>query len=173
MSGTAGSVTLDITATANYSNEMPFVKIDCGILDSSLWVDQEARTVFLTALLMAVPFEVIDPEPQLATSSLNETGFIVPPGWYGFVGASGPGIVRRAGLELEPGMDALHRLGSPDKYSRSEKFEGRRLARVSHGYIALNYDEYRMRDYTAAERMRRYRARKAQSKSSSKTRQSE
>jgi len=39
----------------------------------------------------------------------------VPPGWYGFIGAAGPGIVRKApGVGLSEGMKALEMLGEPD-----------------------------------------------------------
>src|SRR3990167_930952 len=45
--------------------KMPFVKLDCGILDSTLWFDRDARDVFLTALLMAVPYEVRESTPTI------------------------------------------------------------------------------------------------------------
>ena len=44
---------------------MPFVKLDCGILDSTLWLARPERDIFLTALLMAEPFELRDPVSQL------------------------------------------------------------------------------------------------------------
>jgi hypothetical protein len=43
---------------------MPFVKLDCGILDSSVWVDRPQRDLFITALLMAQPFELDEETPQ-------------------------------------------------------------------------------------------------------------
>lgn len=141
---------------------MPFVKLDCGMLDSTLWVDREARELFVTALLMAEPRELRAPEPQLEIRSLKETGFIVPAGWYGFVPAAGSGIVRRSGMPSEAGLSALERLGSPDPESRSPEFEGRRLARINGGFVILNFNKYRERDYTTAERSARYRARRAE-----------
>ena len=138
---------------------MAFLKLDTGILNSTLWVDRECREVFITALLMAEPFEITDPMPQLEVRALAETGFVVPPGWYGLVSAAGVGIVRRAMVDHEEGMAALERLGAPDLESRSRRFEGRRLVRVNGGYIALNFIEYRERDHTAAERSKRYRER--------------
>ena len=140
---------------------MPFVKLDCGMLNSSLWPDSEARTVFITALLMASPVEIKEPLDQINVRSLKPTGFQVPPGWYGMVDAAGVGIVRRAGLEQEEGLAALERLSAPDPDSRSERFDGRRVARVNGGYLVLNYDIYRQKDHTAAARVRRYRERKA------------
>lgn len=138
---------------------MAFVKLDTGILDSTLWIERECREVFITALLMAEPFELETPAEQLEVRTLEKTGFIVPVGWYGFVRAAGPGIVRRALVDQESGLIALERLCAPDEGSRSADFEGRRLARVDGGYIVLNFMKYRDRDNTAAERMKRYRER--------------
>ncbi len=139
---------------------MPFVKLDCGILNSTLWFEREAREVFLTALLMAEPFELTEPTEQIEVDSLESTGWMVPAGWYGFVPAAGVGIIHRAKVEEQAGRVALKQLGSPEESSRSKEFDGRRLVRVNGGYIVLNYFKYRDRDYTAAERMRRLRARK-------------
>jgi hypothetical protein len=138
---------------------MPFVKLDCGILDSTLWVDLPACRMFETALLMAVPREICDVMPQFAVRTLDPTGWVVPPGWYGFVAAAGVGIVRRAHLDEEDGLAALERLGAPDPGSRSADHDGRRLVRVTGGYVVLNFQVYRDRDYTNAERCRRYRGR--------------
>lgn len=138
---------------------MPFVKLDCGMLDSTLWVDRVAREVFITALLMAEPFESSEAMPQIAVKSLDFTGWEAPAGCYGFVPASGVGIVRRSGVEAEAGADALERLGNPEPESRSPEFEGRRMVRINGGYLILNYAKYRERDYTSAARSQRYRER--------------
>jgi hypothetical protein len=140
---------------------MPFVKLDCGILNSTLWSEKECREVFLTALLMAEPHELREPSPQIAVDSLQETGFVVPAGWYGFIHAAGVGILHRAGIGRESGMEALRRLGEPEETSRTPDFGGRRLVRVDGGYLVLNYMKYRDRDYTSAERSKRYRERVA------------
>jgi hypothetical protein len=140
---------------------MAFVKLDCGILDSTLWIDRESREVFITALLMAEPYETTVPLPQVKVRAIELTGWEVPPGWYGFVHAAGVGIIRRAGVEKEVGMVALEALGEPEIESRSKDFEGRRLVRVDGGFIVLNFMKYRDRDYTTAERSRRYRERLA------------
>ena len=139
---------------------MPFVKLDCGMLNSTLWIERECRDIFITALLMAEPKELICETPTLKTDSLELDGYIVPPGWYGFVPAAGPGIIRRAIIDDEIGRVALQRLASPDPESRSHAHEGRRMVRIDGGYIILNYMQYRERDYTAAERMKRYRERR-------------
>lgn len=138
---------------------MAFVKLDCGILDSTLWPDREAREMFITALLMAEPIELKKEVSTIEIRSSENNPFNVPAGWYGFVPAAGSGIARRAGLETETGIKALERLSSPEPESRSTEFEGRRLVRVNGGFIALNFDKYRTKDHTAAERSKRYRER--------------
>jgi hypothetical protein len=138
---------------------MPFVKMDCGILDSTLWVDLPACRVFETALLMAEPRELHEPTPQLAVRTLDLTGWSVPAGWYGFVAAAGVGILRRAIVNEEEGLAALERLGAPEPSSRSDAHDGRRLVRVSGGYIVLNFQVYRDKDHTSTERSRRFRER--------------
>lgn len=142
-----------------------FVKLDAGMLDSTLWLDLDGRNVFLTALLMAEPHELAEPVPQLHVDSLEPTGWTLPPGWYGLVRAAGPGIVRRSGLRAKRGMEALRRLGEPDPGSRSNDFDGRRLVRVDGGYLVVNFMRYRDRDYSAAERMRKLRERQREQKS--------
>ena len=139
---------------------MPFVKLDTAILESTLWVDRAARDIFITALLMAEPREITKPMPQYFVDRIEQTGFSVPPGWYGFVAAAGVGIVRRAFVEQDEGMRALDTLGSTDPHSRSPEFGGRRLVRVDGGFIVLNFFKYRDKDYTAAERMAKLRARR-------------
>ena len=139
---------------------MSYVKLDCGILDSSLWIDRDAREVFITALLMAEPYELTTATPQFEVRELRTTGWVVPPEWYGFVRAAGVGIIRQAGLDQDAGLSALERLGNPESNSRSQDHDGRRLVRVNGGYIVLNYFRFRDHDYTGAERMRRLRARK-------------
>lgn len=141
---------------------MAFVKLDCGILDSTLWVDRDIREVFITALLMAEPVELTTECEQFEVDSFELTGWLVPPGWYGIVPAAAIGILRRAGISEAEGMNALRKLGNPEPASRSPDFEGRRLARITGGFVVLNFQKYRDRDYTAAERSRRYRTRLAQ-----------
>ena len=140
---------------------MAFVKLDSQILESSIWLDKPARDVFITALLMAVPRAFEDDEPAIDVMSLEPSGFVVPRGEYGFVAASGAGIVQRALVGRKEGMDALVRLCSPESDSRSREFDGRRMARVNHGYVILNFRRFRDMDHTAAARQARYRLKKA------------
>lgn len=134
-----------------------FVKLDSGFLESSTWLDRDARDIFITALLLAVPREFTEPVQQLSHDSLEPTGWSAPKGWYGFVRASGSSLIDRAKVEQNEGAKALHRLGAPDPESRSPEYDGRRMVRVSGGWIVLNYDRYRRKDQTAAERAARYR----------------
>lgn len=138
-----------------------FVKIDCGVLDSTLWNDHPALDLFFTSLFMAEPVELAEPTCTYAVRSLDIDGFIVPPGWYGIVRAAGVAIVRRNGrYQPEDGLAALERLAAPDPESRSSKFGGRRLVRVEGGFIVLRYQDFRDRDYTSAARSKRWRDRK-------------
>lgn len=138
---------------------MAFIKLDTGILNSTLWVDREAREIFIAALLLAVPKDCAEPVAEIATDSTDPTGYEVPAGWYGFVPASGPGLVRLAGVPQELGMLALARLSAPDQCSRTAAHDGRRMIRVDGGYLVLNYMKYRDVDHGAAERMRKLRMR--------------
>ena len=138
---------------------MSYVKLDSGILSSSLWVERNQRDIFITALLMALPYHVKVPMPGIKVRSLEPSGFVVPPGDYGFVSAAGPGICRMALVTDEEGLIALEKLSQPDLDSRTPDHDGRRLVRVSGGYIVLNYMIYREKDYTGAERAKRYRER--------------
>lgn len=138
---------------------MAFVKLDCGILTSTTWMEKDVRDMFITALLMAVPHELIEPEPEIEINSLDATGWTVPPGWYGFVHAAGPGIARMALVDKDKGLAALEILRQPEPESRTQDFDGRRMVRVNGGFIVLNFQKYRDKDHTAAERQRRYRER--------------
>jgi hypothetical protein len=139
---------------------MAFVKLDCGILHSTLWHQPAARSVFVTALLMARPHKLAEDTPQLEVRSLTPTGWTIPAGWYGLIEASGIGIVHQAVVEAEAGLASLEQMSAPEPESRSQDFDGRRLARISGGYIVLNFDRYREKDHTSATRAADYRNRK-------------
>lgn len=141
-----------------------FVKLYTSMLRSTTWHKRPDRDVFITALLMAEPMELTEATPQLEPDSLSETGFEIPPGWYGFCETSGPGLLDAADVDPVEGMDALRRLGQPEMESRSQDFQGRRLVRVDGGYVVLNYAKYREKDSTSADRQRRYRMRCKQQK---------
>lgn len=146
---------------------MAFVKLDCSMLHSSIWPDKIARDIFITALLMAEPFELRKSVKQISAVCLEETGWEIPPGWYGLVRAAGTGIVHMAGVERDQGLAALVRLSSPEAESRNPANQGRRIARIDGGYLILNFFVYRDRDHTAADRMKRLRERRKVSETSS------
>jgi hypothetical protein len=145
---------------------MPFVKLDCQILRSTLWAERLQRELFITALLLAEPYSTDEPMDGIQVRTLDPSGFTVPAGEYGFCHAAGVGIIRLAlcnedeGELREKAYEALEALCAPDPESRSQKFEGRRLQRVNGGYVVLNFADYRDKDHTAAERMKRYRQRR-------------
>ena len=142
---------------------MPFVKLDCNILDSSLWTLRPERDLFLTALCMATPLDLEEPTPTYNEMG-EELDFVVPPGKnYGFVEASATGIVRRAGLdndyEFEDAIKAVFELGDPDFESKNPAHGGRRMVRIEGGFIILNFGTHRKKDHTNAERQKRFRER--------------
>jgi hypothetical protein len=144
---------------------MSFVKLDAGILDSTLWAARPQLEIFLAALLKAQPQRFESEIAELAHNSTETTGYTVPPGWYGFVPASGPGLVRlalagAAAFSHEDGMRALASLAQPEAESRSAAFEGRRMIRVDRGYVILNFMRYRDHDSSAAVRMKLLRERR-------------
>lgn len=154
---------------------MAFLKLDTGILDSTLWLDSDATKVFVTALCLAQPHDFANPVQQLEVRANKPTKFSAPPGWYGFIPMAGVGIVDRAKLHSfgkrtieqarAAGMRALERLGAPDPESRTPDHDGRRLIRVAGGFLVLNYRLYRDKDHAAdsnATRQKRFRDRQKQ-----------
>lgn len=115
---------------------MTFVKLDCGILDSSLWLEPASVVkVFITMLAMCRADGVVE--------------------------ATAPGISRRACLPLTTVRHALETLEAPDPDDKSGVEGGRRVRRVDGGYLVVNYLSYRNKDHTNAERQRRHRERNA------------
>jgi Recombination endonuclease VII len=143
---------------------MPFLKLDCRILASSLWVDVPARNVFLTALILAEPHELESPTDEIEIRSLKTTGWRVPVGWYGLAEVAGPRLVDMSGMPYEEGIKALERLRSPDPESRSDDFDGRRMVRVDGGYLILNYIRYRDKSYAGLVRQQNFRHRQRSAK---------
>ncbi len=112
--------------------DMPFVKLDCGIIHSSLWAeDSDTKICWITLLLLA-----------------DATGF---------VRAAASAIAREAGIPAEVARRALDLFQGPDDESRTPDNQGKRVEKVDGGYRVLNYEKYRERDYTNAERQKRWR----------------
>lgn len=84
----------------------------------------------------------------------------------GIVEASIPGLADVARVSLEECEQALAKLMSPDKYSRTQDNEGRRIAECRGGWRVLNHDLYRdlesneQRRNKDAARQRRHRSEK-------------
>lgn len=65
----------------------------------------------------------------------------------GRVWASVPGLADRARVSIDHTVEALKKFQSPDKWSRTKLYEGRRIEEIDGGWRILNYDKYRaMRD---------------------------
>jgi len=112
----------------------PFVKLDCTILDKSIWNESpETVKVWITLLAMA-----------------NSSGIVE---------ASVPGISVRSRISLKETDAALHKFQEPDEWSSNPDNEGRRILKINGGFEILNYSIYREKDHTAANRMKRYRER--------------
>ncbi len=83
---------------------------------------------------------------------------------HGCIHASVPGLARRAAITLDECKAALETFLSPDEYSRTPDYEGRRIEVIDGGWRLLNYFKYRdTRDEDAkreadAARQRRHRA---------------
>lgn len=95
-----------------------YTKLFSTITDSTIWQASDAtRLVWITMLAMADQ--------------------------HGYVGASIPGLASRARVSLDACIMALDELASPDKYSRTPEFEGRRIADTDGGWVLLNHAKYR------------------------------
>ncbi|MFA6271199.1 MAG: hypothetical protein WC657_08420 [Candidatus Paceibacterota bacterium] len=116
---------------------MAFSKLDSGIVDSSLWAEPLAtRVVFVTML-----------------AKKNYKGEVL---------TARSGLLRAANVP-EPDFDeAIKCLESPDKDSRSDEFEGRRIEKIPGGWRVLNH--YKYRDYTYSETPSAIRQRKHREK---------
>jgi len=95
-----------------------YTKLFSTILASTIWrEDDKTRLVWITLLAM---------------SDKN-----------GVAEGSIPGLADLARVTLEECESALVKLMAPDKYSRTEEHEGRRIAKVDGGWSILNHAKYR------------------------------
>jgi len=110
---------LDSVSTPDYCKLMTgFTKLFSGIVYSTIWQEPlHVRVVWVTMLALA------DRE--------------------GNVAASLPGLAKASGVTMEQCAEALEVLKSPDQYSRSKEFEGRRTVEIDGGWKLLNYLKYR------------------------------
>lgn len=117
-----------------------YTKLSSSLVTSTVWRESAAtRVVWITMLALA-----------------NQ---------HGEVEASIPGLADAARVSIPECEAALHVFLSPDKYSRTTDFDGRRIAAIEGGWQLLNHKKYRhlysadeRREHTA-ERTRRWRER--------------
>jgi hypothetical protein len=119
---------------------MGYTKVFASIVSSTLWCeDSDTRVVWITMLAMADR--------------------------HGEVTATIPGLARIACVPLEACEAALAKFLAPDKYSRTETAEGRRIEKIEGGWAIINHAKYRLmaskedQKEKTAERTRRYRDR--------------
>ena len=62
---------------------------------------------------------------------------------HGEVEASVPGLADLSRVSLEQCQDALRVLSSPDKFSRNQDYDGKRIVEILGGWALLNHDLYR------------------------------
>lgn len=95
-----------------------YVGLFSSILDSTIWQEEDyVRITWITMLAMA-----------------NNDGVVE---------ASIPGLAKRAGVSIEQCLEALDILKKPDKFSRTQDFQGRRIQDVQGGWFLLNSGKYR------------------------------
>ncbi len=72
--------------------------------------------------------------------------------------ASIPGLAKNANVTIEQCENAIQELSSPDPYSRSQEYEGRRIEAVRGGWHILNGEYYRQKrsEEDKREYMRKY-----------------
>lgn len=97
---------------------MTFTKLFSSITASTIWAEPDhTRLVWITMLAMADQ--------------------------HGRVWASIPGLANMARVSIEKCEESLEALQSPDKYSRTKEFEGRRIEEIDGGWRLLNHGKYR------------------------------
>ena len=115
-----------------------FTKLFSDIIDSTIWrEDLSTKVVWITMLAKADK--------------------------HGTVRSSIPGLADAARVSLQDCQAALQKFLSPDEWSRTKDFEGKRIMETDGGWILLNYAKYRKiqdEDETriaTAERVRKFR----------------
>lgn len=108
-----------------------FTKLFSTITESTLWVEQphHVRIVWITMLAMS------DRD--------------------GYVAASVPGLAARARVTVAEAEEALQVFLSPDRYSRTPDYEGRRIRESMGGWELLNHAKYRRAQSEDSERERK------------------
>ena len=122
-----------------------YTKLFSSILASTIWREpNHVRIVWITLLAMADRDGVAE--------------------------GSVPGLSDFARVSIDDCRDALRRLADPDRDSRSEEFEGRRIEPVEGGWLLLNHAHYRAK-ISDDERREYLRIKKAESRRRQQERQ--
>lgn len=119
-----------------------YTKLFHSIVTSTIWSeDDQTRIIWITMLAMA-----------------NQ---------HGELEASVPGLAKLATVPIEATEAAIQKLLSPDPYSRTKDFDGRRIEIIDGGWRILNYEKYRERgsieDKREQDRIRQQRHRASRS----------
>ena len=97
---------------------MGYTKLFSEIIHSTIWAEPaHIKIVWVTLLAMA------DDRHEVRSSV--------------------PGLAKAAGVSLKECEEAIKCFMSPDKYSRSQEYEGRRIMEVDGGWRLLNGEKYR------------------------------
>jgi hypothetical protein len=97
---------------------VPFTKLFSSITTSTIWrEDDHTRIVWITMLAMA-----------------DKNGQVI---------SSVPGLADMARVPLGQTVKSLEKLSSPDEWSSSQEFEGRRIEKIDRGWKLLNYAKFR------------------------------
>lgn len=97
-----------------------FSKLFADIIHSTVWREpMHVKVVWITMLAMADR--------------------------HGQVFASIPGLADSAKVSLDECLESLEIFSSPDKYSRTKDYEGRRIIEIDGGWLLLNYEKFRER----------------------------
>ena len=97
-----------------------YTKLFNSILGSTIWREDPATKVVWITLL------ALTDRDGIAESSV-------------------PGLANYAGVGIEETEKALQKFQSPDPYSRTPEFEGRRIEPIDGGWRILNHDKYRFK----------------------------
>lgn len=118
---------------------MSFSKLFADIIHSTVWREaMHVKVVWITMLAMSDR--------------------------HGQVMSSIPGLADSSKVTLEQCLDALKIFQSPDEYSRTKDYEGRRIMEIDGGWLILNYEKFRDRKddeeqrIKTRERVRKFRA---------------
>jgi hypothetical protein len=123
----------------NPFNMTGYTKLFGSIVDSTIWREsKETKIVWITMLAKA-----------------NRDGIVE---------ASLPGLADASRVSIDECVAALECLSSPDKYSRTKEFEGRRIESVDGGWRILNHAKYRAK-MNADERREYFRLKKQEQRS--------